>query len=112
MDRFEKGKNKLMDLRMGLKRPPRSGEAWSKDELRQLKERFYEGVGLSELTILFGRTELAVVQKLKEMNAFEQQSRPRGPNRYPIPEPRCQCPFCSFTDCPNFGKELCHAGSI
>ena len=112
MDHPEKTKKELMDLRMGLKRPPRSGETWSKDELRQLKELFYEGVGISELATIFGRTELAVVQKLKEMGAFEQQCRPRGPNQNPTPGYQCQCPNCPLTNCPNFGKEFCHAGNV
>ncbi len=112
MNQSERSKKELIELRMGLKRPPRSGENWSEDELRQLKEEFYDGVGLSELTTKSGRTELAVVQKLKEMDAFEQQCRPRGPNRNPAPDRQCQCPTCPLTNCPNFGKEFCHAGNV
>lgn len=110
MNQSEKSKKELIELRMGLKRPPRSGENWNEEELRQLKEQFYEGVGLSELTTKSGRTELAVVQKLKEMDAFEQQCRSRGPNRNPVRQ--CQCPDCPLTNCPNFGKEFCHAGNV
>ena len=38
MNQSERSKKELIELRMGLKRPPRSGENWSEDELRQLKE--------------------------------------------------------------------------
>ena len=88
----ERDSRELLDLRMGRKRPAHSGDSWSKEELQQLKDLFFEGVGISKLATMLGRTELAVVQKLKEMGAFEQQSRLRGPNRKPVLEVRCSCP--------------------
>lgn len=105
-------RKELLDLRLGRKRPLHSGENWSKDELEQLKMRFLEGDGISELATIFGRTEPAIVQKLTGMGLFEQQCRLRGPNRKSIQAYQCHCPFCIMSDCPNVGKEFCRVGGI
>lgn len=112
MNQSKDSRKELLDLRFGRKRPLHSGENWGKEEVEQLKWRFLEGYGISEMATIFGRTELAIVQKLKEMELFEQQCRLRGPNRKSIQERQCRCPSCIMSDCPNAGKEFCHAGGI
>ena len=109
-----KREQELAALRSGERPCERSGEYWSKEEREKMLRDFAAGVGISELTLELKRTELAVVQELKNAGAFENQTRRRGRNQ---PKPSgcpscCQCPMCTVWDCPNRGKEFWDAGTV
>lgn len=105
-------KEDLISLRKGEKHPIRSGEYWSKEERQALIRDFIDGEGISDMAVKYQRTELAVVQELKNADMFENQSRRRRKNRTQDAYVRCHCPICAIKDCPNCGKEICHAESV
>ena len=102
----------LISLRNGEKHPIRSGEYWSEEERQALIRDFIDGEGISDMAVKYQRTELAVVQELKNADMFENQSRRRRKNRTQDAYVRCHCPICAIKDCPNCGKEICHAESV
>lgn len=105
-------KEDLIALRKGEKHPERSGEYWSKKERQALIRDFMGGEGISDMAIKYQRTEPAVVQELKNTDMFENQSRHRRKNKSHSPALCCHCPTCTIKDCPNCGKEICHAESV
>lgn len=105
-------KEDLISLRKGEKHPERSGEYWSKEERQSLIHDFMDGVGISDMAVKYQRTEPAVVQELKNADMFENQSRRRGKNRSHSTAVCCYCPMCAMKNCPNCGKEICHAESV
>lgn len=105
-------KEDLISLRKGKKHPLRSGEYWSKEERQALIRDFIAGEGISDMAVKYQRTELAVVQELKNADMFENQSRRRRKNRTQDTDARCHCPICFIKDCPNCGKEFCDAGTV
>lgn len=109
-----KREQELAALRSGERPCERSGEYWSKEEREKMLRDFAAGVGISELTLELKRTELAVVQELKNAGAFENQTRRRGQNqpKSQNSERCCRCPICTMWDCPNCGKEFCNAGTV
>ena len=105
-------KEDSISLRKGEKHPNRSGEYWSKDERQALIHDFIDGEGISDMAVKYQRTELAVVQELKNADMFENQSRRRRKNRTHDTDTRCYYPVCAVKDCPNCGKEFCDAGTV
>lgn len=105
-------KEDLISLRKGEKPPERSGEYWSKEERQSLICDFTDGEGISNMAVKYKRTELAVVQELKNAGMFKNQSRHRRKNRICIDDLCCHCPSCAIKDCPNCGKEFCDAGAV
>lgn len=105
-------RNELITLRSGGKIPKRSGDHWSPEEQEELKRRFLEGDGFSELTMHFERNEIAIYQQLSKAGLLSPQCksrnrRPKNPQRV-----QCPCPICSVTTCENCGKEGPNAGDI
>ena len=105
-------KEELIALRKGENHPERSGEYWNKEERQALTRDFMNGTGISDMAIKYQRTELAVVQELKNTDMFENQSRRRRKNRSHSTDLCCNCPTCTMKDCPNCGKEICHVESV
>ena len=106
----------LIALRTGQKPAQRSGEYWSKEELQQIEILYEEGVGISDITLQFERTEIAVCQQLTKMGLLSRQCRPRAhkkkaeePTEYPE---GCLCNLCHIKDCKNCRKERPYAGTV
>ena len=106
---MEINRNELIALRTGQKLPQRSGEYWDEKELEKLLSFFVEGYGISELAVLFGRTEIAIYQQLGRLGLLAPQCRPRSRRTKSVDIPQCSCPTCAVTDCKNCGKEGPHA---
>lgn len=108
--------NQLIALRTGTKPAERSGEYWSKEDIQLLEQRYYEGSGISDIALKFGRSEGAVCQQLTKMGLLSRQCRPRAhkkkaeePTEYPD---GCLCNLCHVKDCKNCRKECPYAGTV
>lgn len=105
-------RNDLVALRTGEKRAQRSGEFWSKEDQKKLTELFMEGEGISELALLFDRTEVSIFQQISKTGLLAMQSRSRNRQRKTPDDVQCLCPVCGVTECKNCGKECGHAGNV
>ena len=101
----------LIALRTGEKPAERSGEYWSKEDSALLGQLYSEGVGISEIALRLGRSEMAVCQQLIKMNLFSAQGKPRNRKKKGL-MPECYCSICQVTNCANYGKEYPYAGTI
>ena len=103
----------LIALRTGQKPAQRSGEYWSKEELQQIEILYEEGVGISEITLQFERTEIAVCQQPTKMDLLSRQCRPRAHKQEKSElAGGCHCSTCQVKDCQNCGKERPYAGTV
>ena len=96
----KKKEEQLKALRTGQYVPESSGEHWPKDALRQLKEQYYEGMGISEMALMFGRSEIAIYQQLAKNGLLEDQCQTRKRRSCPR-RSDCLCSLCAVSDCPN-----------
>lgn len=108
---MERKEDQLIALRTGAKPAERSGEYWSKADIQLLKQLYYGGIGLSEIALQLGRSEVAVCQQLMKMGLLSAQGKPRI-RRPKEPRPQCFCPVCLVNDCENCGRECSHAGTV
>ena len=104
----------LQELRDGSKRPRNYGKPWTDEELSELRTLFFQYYDISRLAIIFGRTEVAVYQQLQKEHMFSSQSPSRDTSggKQSQAHDECSCPTCMITNCPNHGKEFCHAGDV
>lgn len=104
----------LQALRDGSKRPENYGKPWTDKEISELRALFLQCYDISYLAVLFGRTEVAVYQQLQKERMFSSQcpSRDTGGGKQTQTHDRCGCPTCTVMNCPNRGKEFCHAGDV
>ncbi len=58
----------LQQLRQGKVQPECAGNYWSKEEREELVRYYHEGVGISEMALLFNRGEMAIYQQMIGMN--------------------------------------------
>ena len=99
---------KIQELRRGHPENDNRNGYWSKEEQKSLMRMFDDGVGISKIAVMLGRTERAVMQGLTKGGAFLPQTRPRAckepSEKKPPKVPKCRCEKCQRTDCINHGK--------
>ena len=105
------GRNELIALRNGNSPSQRHGYYWSAEEQDKMVQQFHDGYGISELALLYGRTESAIFHQLDRMSLLTPQYKPRN-RQSKNAQPQCLCPFCAITSCENCGKECAHAGNL
>lgn len=108
--------NQLIALRTGTKPAERSGEYWSKEDIQLLEQRYYEGSGISDIALQFGRSEGAVCQQLTKMGLLTPQGKHRTRKKeadktteYPK---GCLCHLYQVKDRVNCKKECPYAGTV
>lgn len=81
------------EIREGNILPERAGEYWSEEEREELKQRFYSGEGITEISLQLHRTESAIMQQLVVQKLLKSPGteRPRSPK-----QPQCLCSKCQF----------------
>ena len=120
--KFERKDHQAMEITMNLDEKRqllaayRSGELscerstayWTQEERAELEEAFRAGIGISELSLFFQRSETAIYQQLIALG-LTATSGTRGP-RKPKPS-RCECPRCLEAKCPYYDEKrgLCNA---
>lgn len=58
-------------MRRNMANLPNSKEYWSKDDMEKLGKMFCDGIGISQIALLMGRTERAIYQKIMESQLFD-----------------------------------------
>lgn len=100
--------SKILKLRSGHPENDNRNGYWTDKEDKDLLRMFYDGVGITEIAVILGRTEPSVVQRLLISGAFQRQTRPRAhkdpSEKKPPKDPKCRCEKCRRTDCVNHGK--------
>ena len=68
---------------------------WSEEDHKQLKQMYLDGVGISEMAVYFGRSEVAIVCQINKLLLCTNVRQPRQRND------GCKCPSCSLNNnCP------------
>lgn len=76
-----------------------NNQYWSEADKMCLIHYFNEGVGISEMALKMGRSELAIVQQLMKDRMFEHETKPRC--RHTKKNDRCLCEKCDeYDSCP------------
>ena len=67
---------------------------WSDDDREMLKKKYQDGDGITELALVFRRTETAIFTQLSALRMFKES---RAPRRKKLD---CLCPKCElYPDC-------------
>ncbi len=87
-------KDSVISMRNRTVRLDREGDYWTDDEREQLKKSFYEGVGITQMSQKFQRTEPAIIQQIEKLNLYKRKEAPSR-RKTSHKEPACLCSFCS-----------------
>lgn len=75
---------------------------WTPEEMDSMGKMFYDGIGISEIAIRLGRSEIAIFQKLNSEELFRRIRKPNGTHAVPT----CKCSKCKLqTQCKNGGGQ-------
>ena len=92
---------RLEELRSGKTLPQNRNEYWPEDDDRKLVKLFYKPTGISEMAIILGRSEISIVNRIRNKGMLEPQSRVRNVvNGY---NKKCKCRTCRCEDCVYIG---------
>lgn len=101
-DEFRQG---VINMRNRDSKLRNEGEYWTDEERRQLAANYIGGMGITEMAILFQRSEQAICQQLAVLGLFNNPitQRKSGPR-----EPQCLCKNCR-ADCSKCPLKMdCH----
>lgn len=76
-------------MRRNAENSPNSKVYWSKDDMEKLRKMFCDGIGISQMALMMGRTERAIYQKIMESQLFDPVYRTKGKK-----EAECLCRKC------------------
>lgn len=95
-------REQVIALRQGDASAGLRKDYWSDDDREMLKKKYQDGDGITELALVFRRTEPAIVSQLTALKMFK---RSRAPRRK---EPDCLCPNVNaIRTVLNAGKRYC-----
>ena len=64
---------------------------WSDEDRIHLQDDYLSGIGISEMAVIYGRSECAIFMQLHDMGLI--QTEPRSKRKRKI---KCKCPKCGF----------------
>lgn len=70
-------------------RKPNHRQYWTDEEREKIIDMHQNGVGISEMAVIFQRSEAAI---FNQINHLELNRRTRSPNKS---SNECKCPYCS-----------------
>lgn len=87
----------VKNMRKRTVRLDREGDYWTSDEKEILRQKFFQGEGITMMAINLQRTESAIIQQIELMDLFERKKKNTAPK-----EPRCLCTNCKVdpASCP------------
>lgn len=85
----------------------REGDYWTQEEQDELRQRFDQGTGITEIAILLQRTEPAVIQQIEKMDLYHRKQYPRR-RKDPFKALNCFCSTCRVDPyfCPRYKDDL------
>lgn len=98
MQKHKNNRELMQAYRNGYMMPERSGNYWTKDEVKHLSDLFFDGFGISSIALELQRTEVAVFQQLMYQGFIKSYGvrRNRGRNKV-----KCLCNKCDLQEhCP------------
>lgn len=106
----ENAREQILKLRCGHPEIDNRNGYWSDEDVKKLQKMFDEGIGISEIAVRMGRTEVSVSQRLLALGCFQPQTRSRkhkDPNekKKTSKKPKCRCEKCGYTECLNQGRQ-------
>ena len=66
----------LKNMRKRTTKLEHEGDYWSEDEKKSLKQKFDDGMGISEIALFLQRTEPAVIQQIEKMDLYGRKANP------------------------------------
>lgn len=89
----------LRERRTGFVALERYRTGWGKEDVKELKQFFQEGYGISEIACMLNRSERAVFQRMNTSHLF------RRTNQEKTNKCRCLCEKCGLREsCPRYQK--------
>ena len=67
----------VKNMRNHSTRPQNEGEYWSNEDKQKLIEYFEDAVGITEMAVIFHRSELAVIQQIEKLDLYERKNFPQ-----------------------------------
>ena len=94
-DNMNSKKEQLIALRQEGS-PAQHRGYWTDGERQKLQDLFEEGVGISDMALIFHRSEGAIFNQLETMKLFKKARRTREKSI------ECKCSKCQCKDCDKF----------
>ena len=98
----------IKNLRNRLIKPDHEGDYWSDEDKASLKFRFDNGYGISEMAIIYQRSESAICQQIEKMDLYGRKRDPMRQKALSLPRScslcnrNCRCPLCD--NCEHYRK--------
>ena len=98
----DNNRENIINMRKRTKRLERENRYWNKDEKWKLRTMFYDGIGISEISLVLQRSEMAVIQQIEKEDLFERKSRPQRKRQHMRRCSACLCNSCNAdaSQCP------------
>ncbi len=87
-------KELVKKMRQRMQRMENQGDYWSTEDHEELSKCFHEGIGISEMALLFQRTEPAIMQQIEKLDLYNRKEAPSRRKSHPK-EPACLCTACT-----------------
>lgn len=82
----------IINLRNRTIRLDREGDCWTDDEKEILRQKFYNGDGITEMALALQRTESAIMQQIEAQDLYGRKKKASIPR-----QPMCLCSNCKLT---------------
>lgn len=92
MDNMNTNREQIIALRKGGS-PSQHRDYWTEEERQQLQDLYEEGYGISEMAIIFNRSECAIYNQIEAMGLSQKIRRPRKKST------ECKCSKCNCEGC-------------
>ncbi len=88
-------KQRLIDMRNRNIKFERENDYWSDEERQQLRTMFYEGAGVSEISLTLQRTEPAIFQQIEKDDLYGRKANPQRKRSAVRRCSTCLCATCT-----------------
>ena len=95
MENMNITREQLIALRQGSS-PSQHRDYWTKEERQQLQILYEQGFGISEMAIIFNRSECAIYNQIEAMGLSQKIHKPKKKSK------KCKCAKCNCEDCDRF----------
>lgn len=89
----EEFKETVRNIRNSSVRLECRGEYWSKEDKEKLDKMFHDGTGITEMAVIFRRTESAIMQQIEQQDLYCRKQNPSRQRNTASPS-QCLCNDC------------------
>ncbi|WP_302659027.1 hypothetical protein [uncultured Dysosmobacter sp.] len=89
----EKYREAVRNMRHSPASLERRGECWSEEDKEKLSEMFDDDVGITEMAVIFQRSETAIMQQIEKQDLYDRTLHPTRQRNNSVPY-KCLCEVC------------------